>query len=95
MIIVHAIHRLDEKIGTVEDLDERDAERHIATGVARPATDAEITAWATALVDAAIASGKIAASQRGQWMLLVTGDPGMADVLAARPSETAVPVTAP
>ena len=44
-------------------------------------------------VDDAIRKGKIAASRRGHWVNLISADPGMADVLAAVPDETAVPLT--
>ena len=43
-------------------------------------------------VDAAIDKGKIAASRRKHWVSLIAADPGMADVLAAVPDETAVPL---
>ena len=44
-------------------------------------------------VDDAIRKGKIAASRRGHWVNLISADPGMADVLASVPDETAVPMT--
>ncbi|QUD82090.1 hypothetical protein J8M97_20500 [Gordonia polyisoprenivorans] len=44
-------------------------------------------------VDDAIKTGKIAASRRGHWVTLIQADPGMADVLASIPNETAVPLT--
>lgn len=37
--IVHAIHQFDDKIGTVEELDDQTAERLVATGMARYATE--------------------------------------------------------
>ena len=44
-------------------------------------------------VDAAIGKGKIAASRRTHWITLIGADPGMADVLASTPDETAVPLS--
>lgn len=44
-------------------------------------------------VDDAVKHGKIAASRREHWVTLITADPGMADVLASVPNETAVPMT--
>jgi hypothetical protein len=44
-------------------------------------------------VDDAICKGKIAASRRKHWVSLIGADPGMADVLASVPNETAVPLT--
>jgi hypothetical protein len=43
-------------------------------------------------VDDAIRKGKIAASRRKHWVSLIGADPGMAEVLAAVPNETAVPM---
>jgi hypothetical protein len=45
-----------------------------------------------AVVDAAIDKGKIAASRRKHWVSLIANDPGMAEVLAAVPDETAIPL---
>lgn len=59
--------------------------RKIAAAAARAATEAA--------VDDAISKGKIAASRRKHWVTLIEADPGMADVLAATPPETAVPLT--
>ena len=47
-----------------------------------------------ATVDDAIRRGKITAARRGHWVELLQADPGMADVLARTPDETAVPITA-
>lgn len=44
-------------------------------------------------VSAAISKGKITAGRRKHWVDLIAADPGMADVLASVPDETAVPLT--
>lgn len=44
-------------------------------------------------VDDAISKGKITAARRKHWVSLIGADPGMADVLAGVPNETAVPIT--
>jgi hypothetical protein len=44
-------------------------------------------------VDEAIRKGKIAASRRKHWVSLIGADPGMAEVLASVPDETAMPMT--
>ena len=41
----------------------------------------------------AIRAGKITPARRDHWVTLITADPGMADVLASVPDETAVPRT--
>ena len=46
-----------------------------------------------ASVDDAISKGKITPSRRGHWVTLIQADPGMAEVLASVPNETAVPMT--
>ena len=46
-----------------------------------------------ASVDDAISKGKITAARRGHWVTLIQADPGMAQVLASVPAETAVPLT--
>lgn len=46
-----------------------------------------------ATVGDAINKGKIMASRRNHWVTLIEADPGMADVLARTPNETAVPMT--
>ncbi len=46
-----------------------------------------------AAVDEAVRKGKITAPRKRHWMTLTEADPGMADVLAAVPDETAVPLT--
>lgn len=43
-------------------------------------------------VDDAIRHGKITPARRDHWVNLITADPGMADVLASVPNETAVPL---
>ncbi|MDC8980503.1 phage protease [Mycobacterium marinum] len=44
-------------------------------------------------VDAAINKGKITVARRKHWLNLIEADPGMAEVLASVPDETAVPLT--
>ncbi len=44
-------------------------------------------------VNDAVAKGKITPGRRGHWVDLISADPGMADVLASVPAETAVPLT--
>jgi len=65
----------------------RDAQegRKIAAAAARERVEAA--------VDDAISKGKVMASRRKHWVSLIEADPGMADVLAATPNETAVPLT--
>jgi ABC-type transporter Mla MlaB component len=46
-----------------------------------------------ASVDDAISRGKITPARREHWVSLIGADPAMADVLAAVPAETAVPLT--
>lgn len=54
-------------------------------------------AAARAKVEAAVADavdkGKITPARRKHWVSLIEADPGMADVLAAVPNETAVPMS--
>lgn len=45
-----------------------------------------------AAVDDAVDKGKITAARRKHWVQLIEADPGMADVLASTPPETAVPL---
>jgi hypothetical protein len=45
-------------------------------------------------VEDAIAKGKITLARRKHWVELITADPGMGEVLASVPNETAVPLTA-
>lgn len=45
-----------------------------------------------AAVDDAVDRGKITPGRRKHWVELITADPGMADVLASVPDETAVPL---
>lgn len=44
-------------------------------------------------VDDAVGKGKITAARKKHWITLIEADPGMAEVLAAVPAETAVPMT--
>lgn len=46
-----------------------------------------------AAVDDAVNNGKITPGRRKHWVSLIEADPGMADVLAAVPNETAVPLS--
>jgi hypothetical protein len=46
-----------------------------------------------ASVEDAIHRGKITAARRKHWVSLIGADPGMAEVLASVPDETAVPLT--
>lgn len=46
-----------------------------------------------AAVDDAVNRGKITAARRKHWVSLIEADPGMADVLAGVPDETAVPLS--
>lgn len=46
-----------------------------------------------ASVDDAIGRGKITPARRKHWVTLIGADPGMADVLASVPNETAAPLT--
>lgn len=59
--------------------------RQLATAAAHAKVEAS--------VDDAIAKGKITAPRRKHWVTLIEADPAMADVLAAIPNETAVPIT--
>lgn len=43
-------------------------------------------------VDRAIAAGRITPGRRAHWVTLIGADPGMADVLASVPDETAAPL---
>jgi hypothetical protein len=45
-----------------------------------------------AFVEDAVPKGKIAASRHKHWITLLGADPGMADVLASIPNETAIPL---
>jgi hypothetical protein len=45
-----------------------------------------------AAVDDAINKGKITPARKKHWVSLIGADPGMADVLAAVPAETAIPL---
>lgn len=46
-----------------------------------------------ASVSDAVSKGKITPARRRHWVNLITADPGMAEVLASVPNETAVPLT--
>ncbi|BBZ05990.1 hypothetical protein MDOR_01590 [Mycolicibacterium doricum] len=46
-----------------------------------------------ASVDDAITKGKITPARRKHWVTLIAADPGMAEVLASVPNETAIPLT--
>ena len=59
--------------------------RKIAAAAARTKVEAA--------VDDAINHGRITPSRRKRWVSLIEADPGMADVLASVPNETAVPMT--
>lgn len=59
--------------------------RKIAAAAARAKVEAA--------VDDAVTKGKITPARRKHWVELITADSGMADVLAAMPAETAVPMS--
>ncbi|MHC9294178.1 hypothetical protein ACRCUN_17075 [Mycobacterium sp. LTG2003] len=46
-----------------------------------------------ASVDDAVRKGKITPARRKHWITLISADPGMAEVLASVPNETAAPMT--
>lgn len=46
-----------------------------------------------AAVDEAVSKGRITAARKKHWVTLIEADPGMADVLASVPNETAVPMS--
>jgi hypothetical protein len=80
----HGLELLDTD--TAEALRRDAAEgRKIAAAAARAKVEAA--------VDDAVDNGKITAARRKHWVTLIDADPGMADVLAAVPNETAVPLT--
>jgi hypothetical protein len=60
------------------------AGRQIAASAARAKVEAA--------VDDAVTKGRITPARRTHWVTLIEADPGMADVLAAVPNETAVPL---
>jgi hypothetical protein len=76
----------------VMDTETDDALRHDAAE-GRKIAAAAARAKTEATVDDAINKGKITAARRKHWVTLIEADPGMADVLAAVPNETAVPLT--
>lgn len=59
--------------------------RKIAAAAARAKVEAA--------VDDAVNKGKITPARRKHWVTLIEADPGMADVLARTPDETAVPIS--
>ena len=80
----HGLELLDT--GTHEALKRDAAEgRRLKAAAAQAGVEAK--------VDDAIDHGKIAASRRKHWVSLLSADPGMADVLASIPNETAVPLS--
>ena len=76
----------------VIDTDTADALRRDAAEGRRVAAAAARTRI-EASVDDALNKGKITPSRRKHWVELISADPGMADVLAAVPNETAVPMS--
>ncbi len=46
-----------------------------------------------ASVDDAISKGKITPARKKHWVILISADPGMGEVLASVPNETAVPLS--
>lgn len=82
----------------VIDADTAAALRHdAAEGRKIAAAAAAAAAAARARVEAsvgdAVTKGKITPARRKHWVSLIEADPGMADVLAAVPNETAVPLS--
>jgi hypothetical protein len=78
----------------MEVLDKDTAEalrRDAANG--RQMAAAAATQKIEASVDDAVRKGKIVPARRKHWITLLGADPGMADVLAAIPNETAAPVS--
>jgi hypothetical protein len=61
------------------------AGRQIAAAAAKAKVEAS--------VDDAVGKGKITPSRSKHWVSLIEADPGMAEVLAAVPNETAVPLS--
>lgn len=61
------------------------AGRQIAAAAAKQRVEAS--------VDDAVSKGKITPGRRKHWVTLIEADPAMAEVLAAVPNETAVPMT--
>ncbi|ORV65305.1 hypothetical protein AWC03_02860 [Mycobacterium europaeum] len=74
------------------DTDTADALRRDAAE-GRKIAAAAAKAKVEAAVDDAVNRGKITAARRKHWVSLIEADPGMADVLAAVPDETAVPLS--
>lgn len=76
----------------VMDPDTAAALRHDAAQ-GRQIAAAAAAAKIEASVTEAINKGKITPARRKHWISLITADPGMAEVLASVPNETAVPMT--
>jgi D-aminopeptidase len=67
--------------------------RVVETAKCRKIAAAAAKAKVEASVGDAVDKGKITRSRRKHWVSLIEADPGMADVLAAVPNETAVPMS--
>ncbi|ORW27545.1 hypothetical protein AWB91_27220 [Mycobacterium paraense] len=80
----HGLELLDADSLTALKRDAQEG-RRIAAAAAK--------AQVEATVDDAVNRGKITAARRKHWVSLFQADPGMADVLAAVPDETAVPLS--
>lgn len=65
--------------------------RYAAEG--RKIAAAAAKAKVEAAVSDAVDKGRITPARRKHWVTLIEADPGMADVLAAVPNETAVPLS--
>lgn len=76
----------------VLDTDTAAALRHDAAE-GRKLAAAAVQAKVEASVDDAIGKGKITPARRKHWVTLLAHDPGMADVLAGIPAETAAPLS--
>lgn len=76
----------------VIDADTAAALRHDAAE-GRKIAAAAARARVEASVGDAVTKGKITPARRKHWVSLIEADPGMADVLAAVPNETAVPLS--
>jgi hypothetical protein len=76
----------------VIDKDTADALRRDAAN-GRQMAAAAATQKIEASVDEAVRHGKITPARRKHWVTLIGADPGMADVLASIPNETAAPMS--
>jgi hypothetical protein len=76
----------------VLDKDTAEAQRR-EIAEARQIKAAAAKAKVEAAVDDAVDKGKITAGRRKHWVQLLEADPGMADVLASTPPQTAVPLS--